>query len=600
MTLKRLESKPLKIILGIIIVAAIFAGGFYANKIFNRGINLKFWQKNEVSQLSKENAYKAIVEIKTISKDDEYNMAEDSNGSGIVISSSGLVLTNYHVVSSEDGFHNLKETGYTICFSQDTSLAPVCNYEAKLISRDKDLDLAILQIVPIEGLSQPKVFDYLSINTVDQTAIGDAITVLGYPGIGDDTITITGGIVSGKNDKYDEKWIKTDAVVSFGNSGGAIIDSLGRVIGLTSASHADTLGSLGYAINVISINKWLENNKNKPAEELSFKSDLEKFIKKQNDLLVGDVFTNNQPNFTLTKPSDWEFEYTSERAVYIDKKSDDEGGSFLITYNKRPTAVGLDNVTPFFKENILNNYFYFPTIINEDTTTIAQQPAKKIIYYDNKNNKSNVYIMPFENYFIKVYYYYGKEDKDKKNIDSILSSLKFKKSDKPYTEVKEYDNKEFGFKLILDSDWALMTANDVTNPVNLVNKENKNVIFSINVEKTDEANKSFTNEQYLDDIKKLYDESNKSAASSNFYIDLTETNPDISIGNVFVHAMKTKTAMFGSDKKKIESESVEYKKKIGDKYVSINFYLFSDDITTYNQAQADLDKLMTALTVSDK
>lgn len=600
MSLKDLRGKPLNIIIGVIIIVFVFVGGIFTEKILSSGINLKFWQKNETSQLSTDNAYKAIVEIKTIKQGEQYNLLEESSGSGVVISPDGLVLTNYHVVSSEDDFNNLNETGYAICFSQDTNMAPVCNYKARLISRDKDLDLAVLQIEPIEGLSKSKAFDYLSINSSDQTAIGDKIMAIGYPGIGDDTITITGGIVSGKNDKYDKKWIKTDAVVSFGNSGGAIIDTLGRVIGLTSAAHADTLGSLGYAINVVSINEWLENNKNKPAAELSFNTDLENFIKKQISLLVGDTFTNEQPNFTLTKPSDWEFDYTSESSLYIDKKSDDEGGSIVITYDKRPATVSLDDIDSFFKEDAINTDFTVYSIISEETVNIAQQQAKKIVYYDTDKERANVYIVPFENYFIRIYYNYGKDDKDKKNIDNILNSIKLQKNKNTYSEMRDYENKELGFKMKLNSDWALLVENKVANPVSFINKKIKNVIFSVNVEKTDESNKEFTNEQYLSDVKKLFNEFNKSATTNGLYFDQTESSPDVSIGKIFVQAMKTKTTMLSGDKKKVEVMSVDYQKKIGDKYLDINFNLMGDDAVSYSQAQIELDKLMNELMVSDK
>lgn len=600
MSLNGLKGKPLKIIIGVIIIILVFVSGFYTDRLFNKGLNLKFWEKNETSQLTKDNAYKAIVKIKTIKLGDQYNLTEESSGSGVVISSSGLVLTNYHVVSSEDSFNNLNETGYTICFSQDTDKAPICNYKAKLISRDKDLDLAVLQIEPIEGLSKSKVFDYLTINSGDQTTIGDKIVAIGYPSIGDDTITITGGIVSGKNDKYDEKWIKTDAVISFGNSGGAIIDTLGRVIGLTSAAHADTLGSLGYAINVVSINEWLKNNKNKPAEKLSFDNNLETFIKKQNSLLVGDTFTNDQPNFTLTKPSDWEFNYASESWLYIDKKSDDEGGSIVISYDKRPAAVSLDDIDSFFKEDAVNTDFTVYSIISEEAANVAQQPAKKIVYYNKDNNRTNVYIVPFENYFIRVYYNYGKDDKDKKNIDNIVNSIKLQKNKNTYFEVRNYENKELGFKMNLSNDWALLVENKVANPVSFINKKIKNVIFSVNIEKTDESNKGFTNEQYLSDVKKLFSEYNKSAATNGLYFDLTESNPDVSIGKIFVKAMKTKTTFFSGDKKKVEMMGVDYQKKIGDKYLDIGFNLMGDDAVSYSQAQIELDKLMNELMLSDK
>src|SRR3989339_569807 len=463
--------------------------GFYAGRNLKTEISFNFWKSNQTSRLSKDNAYKAVVKIKTIAQNNQYEMAEYSTGSGIVISSSGLILTNYHVVTEEDAFNNPKETGYAICISEDIGKAPNCDYLAKLVDRNKDLDLAILQIEPIPGLKQTKVFDYLDLNTADNAKIGDEVTALGYPGIGEETITITQGIVSGKNDKYDKKWIKTDAVVSYGNSGGATIDALGKVVGITSAAYADTLGSLGYVINVISINQWLGENKVKSAQKITFQNQLIDFIKKQKEIITSDTYVNNSPKFTITKPSDWEFELLSETDISMDKKSDDEGGIFTAYSYKQPATVGLDDIIPFLKDDSMNgSNAFLPNITEEEIVKIGGQPTKKISFY-SPDGKTNVYIIPFENNFEVIYYDYGKDDKNKKEIDQIVNSIKFENSNEKYAEAREYENVDPKFALKLGSDWAILDQNRKTAPVKIVNKKIKQAFYYVQVEKVDESNK---------------------------------------------------------------------------------------------------------------
>ncbi len=577
-----------KIILFILVFLIIFTGGFYAGRNYNGEISFNFWKNNH----AKDNAYKAIVKIKTIAQNRQNDVAEASTGSGIVISPDGLILTNYHVVTVEDDFNDSRETGYTICLSEDTSKAPNCDYLAKLVERNKDLDLAILQIKTIPGLGQAKVFDYLDLNTADNTKIGDEITALGYPGIGEETITITQGIVSGKNEKYEKKWIKTDAVVSYGNSGGAAIDALGKVVGITSSAYADTLGSLGYVINVKSINQWLLDNKVKPAQDISFQDQLINLIKEQKELLTSDIYINNRPKFTLIRPSDWEFDHFTESVVYLDKKSDDEGG-FLTVYSlKQPISVGLDDIVPFLKDDSMDGGdMFFPNIKEEKIIKVGGQQAKKISFY-NQDGEVNAYIVPFENYFVLIYYDYGKDDKNKKEVDQVINSIKFENSNEKFTEVREYKNVDPNFELKLGSDWAVLGQNRKSVPMKVAYKKIKQAFYYARVEKADESNKDFTNQEYLDNLKKTVEEINKGGSDTDFNLEVTEYNPNVVMNKTVTGAMRYRSIQRSATTKKVQAQSVFYVKKVGDKYINIGFDLYSDNSVLYNQAQAELSKML--------
>lgn len=146
-------------------------------------------------------------------------------GSGVIISSDGYVLTNNHVVVDESG-----ETADTIM----VQLADESEYDAKVIGRDPRTDIALLKI-------ETDNLPFVAMADSENIAVGDIVFAIGNPlGVGQ---TTTMGIVSatGRNKlrllgagSY-EDFIQTDAAINRGNSGGALVDAEGRLIGINSA-----------------------------------------------------------------------------------------------------------------------------------------------------------------------------------------------------------------------------------------------------------------------------------------------------------------------------------------------------------------------------
>ncbi|MFC7535601.1 S1C family serine protease [Actinoplanes sp. GCM10030250] len=154
-----------------------------------------------------------------------------SLGSGVVLSAAGLILTNNHVIA-EDGTVSVRlSTGET---------AP-----AKVVATDAGHDLALVQASGLSGLT-PATFA-----TDDSVAIGDTVLAFGAP-LGLEG-TVTSGIVSALDrslDTGDEKLtglLQTDAAINQGNSGGALVDMSGRVVGVNVAiaTAGDSTGSVG-------------------------------------------------------------------------------------------------------------------------------------------------------------------------------------------------------------------------------------------------------------------------------------------------------------------------------------------------------------------
>jgi serine protease Do len=163
-----------------------------------------------------------------------YIPPSQGSGSGVIISKDGYIVTNNHVVENAEV---LKVT---------TSEKQV--FTAKVIGKDPSSDLAVLKI---EGAN----FPYLSYGNSDNVRLGEWVLAVGYPL--NLEATVTAGIISAKsrsigvnNRKSDspiESFLQTDAAVNPGNSGGALVNSNGDLIGINSAIASPTGSYAGYS-----------------------------------------------------------------------------------------------------------------------------------------------------------------------------------------------------------------------------------------------------------------------------------------------------------------------------------------------------------------
>ncbi len=153
-------------------------------------------------------------------------------GSGTFIASDGLILTNGHVVDTRSNEYEQLAVATTDRTDEPAELA----YLAEIVAVDYALDLAVIQIVSdLDGGRVSDKFPYVAIGDSDEIEIGEEVRILGYPGIGGDTITFTKGSVSGftaERSVGGRAWIKTDATIAGGNSGGLAVNAAGELIGV--------------------------------------------------------------------------------------------------------------------------------------------------------------------------------------------------------------------------------------------------------------------------------------------------------------------------------------------------------------------------------
>ena len=179
-------------------------------------------------------------------------------GSGTILDTNGLILTNAHVakptapglgVFEADPTPAVDPEDLVIAVIESEDRPAVPKYRATVIAADGYLDAAVIKIdrdlngqsLSAGGLSLPTV----PIGDSGALHVGDPLTIVGFPGIGGDTISLSSGRASGflSDDRIGERaWIKTDAIVSGGNSGGLAANEAGELIGVPTRAPADTGG----------------------------------------------------------------------------------------------------------------------------------------------------------------------------------------------------------------------------------------------------------------------------------------------------------------------------------------------------------------------
>ena len=179
-----------------------------------------------------------------------YTTQSAASGSGFIYSSDGYILTNFHVIESAS---SIKVTLY-----DGTS------YDAKLVGYDESNDIAVLKI-DAENLTPVTIGDSDNLN------VGDSVIAIGNP-LGELTFSLTSGAVSAldrevtMSNNVTMNLIQTDCAINSGNSGGALFNLYGEVIGITNAKYSSSgssgeasIDNIGFAIPINSVRSIVES-----------------------------------------------------------------------------------------------------------------------------------------------------------------------------------------------------------------------------------------------------------------------------------------------------------------------------------------------------
>ena len=227
----------------------------------------------------------------------------EAEGSGIIISEDGYILTNNHIVntSSSSSYYEVgKATKVSVYLYNDKT-----EYEAKIIGTDEQTDLAVIKIDKT-GLTAAEL------GNSDEVQVGEFSMAIGNP-LGLQS-SVTAGMISAVNREVPDsdgkiyKLIQTDAAINSGNSGGALVNSKGQVIGVNTLKLSGTgIEGMGFAIPINSTkdiySQLIQYNKVKRPYIGIRGIDLTEELAKANNLVIG-VYVQSVEDFSAAQKAD--------------------------------------------------------------------------------------------------------------------------------------------------------------------------------------------------------------------------------------------------------------------------------------------------------
>lgn len=269
MSTDRKHSKLGRSIISLCCAAACVVGGFAM------GSNMKTSAQAESAPAAETSSYVSPVQnvaancidsvVGVITSVEQWNPSSGSlegteagEGSGVIISADGYIVTNNHVIANG--------TSYQVRLSDGTVV------DATLKGADSSTDLAVLKIDPVDNMKVAEI------GTSADLAIGETVVAIGNPGGTVLANTVTAGVVSAldrdvsaNNFTRDVKTIQHDAAINPGNSGGALFDADGKLVGINTLKYTGSVYSstsyegLGFAIPIDTVmpivNQLIENGK---------------------------------------------------------------------------------------------------------------------------------------------------------------------------------------------------------------------------------------------------------------------------------------------------------------------------------------------------
>ena len=389
------------------------------------------------------------------------------SGSGTVIDPSGIILTNNHVIYDESEEKPLD--AFEVCITFEVQKEPVCAYMADLIANDKDMDLAILKLRKKDVFGNPvPSLPFISHRNNSEPKEGDDVKVLGYPGSGGDTITITQGQISGFDEYNGFTYFKTDTDFDHGSSGGTVLDDRGNLIGVPTyiRTYAE---NVGYFLDLREAKDWISMNMNDGVQANERGDEL--LTKHLARLKTADdtkkLSYQNYPNLSVKLPEDWHFMRIEDSGFYAEQKN-------------KVTGVGLQAQVHYYPFEIDDRYM---NRLNEELSkikkqrpdykkevvTLAGEEAWKITY-SHFNQRQVIYYIPYGYALVSLSTLIDldEEGDQVKAFDSVLDSLEFggkEESDPNLSKILELQNPHFS--ITMNKGWRIQKNAD-NQPIDLL------------------------------------------------------------------------------------------------------------------------------------
>ncbi len=427
------------------------------------------------------------------------------SGSGTVISKNGLIVTNNHVIFDDNEQRPLD--AFEVCITFDVKEEPVCKYTARLMANDEDLDVAILKINPSDvfGKAVPDL-KYMDLETSAAPKEGDTVQVVGYPGSGGETVTISKGQISGFDTYNGYKYFKTDTDFDFGSSGGTALDDQGNYIGIPTyiRSYAE---NVGYFLDLRQAVSWINSHindsviMNKKAED-RLQMELER-LKGAND--SGKFEYSDYPKLSVTVPTGWKFYSIDDDGLYAEQE-------------KIANPVGLSAFSYYYQYEIGKAYMdkldeqlaklknQYPDFKKEPFVFNGYDGFK--LTYTYYNNRYNSIYIPYGYALVNIVYSIDldEEEDQTKAVQAVLDSIKLGseiKKEPALTQTISFDDP--GFSITMPDGWRI-EKNMSNSPSDLladaVQKDNYDGYLNINYKMISKDEQKLSSKDRVDETVK--------------------------------------------------------------------------------------------------
>lgn len=358
--------------------------------------------------------YTATVEILTYEQDEEETswFSEYASGSGTLIRNDGIILTNSHVIMNDEGD---VVDGIEICFTVSADEKPACTATASPIAWDETMDIALLKIDDVEG----QFLDTLDYKDAPEVELEDELTIYGYPYTGGETITSSQGQVSGFEEYDGYTYVKTDAYLTFGNSGGTVVNENDEFVGVPTY----LMGDLGYFLPLGEAESWIDQAINQAPtidEEVQFlfQSHLEKMQEmEETSIYHHEIYPEFEWNIGL---ENWKFsEIKSEKITLIN-----EPGLIIASFEKEDYPFEINTL---YEEKILKdheeNFGLWSDDYSMEEVDFQGKKAYHIQFTEWEESENHMLLIPYGYTLIKINYYFFDLEKTEKNQETIQKLL---------------------------------------------------------------------------------------------------------------------------------------------------------------------------------
>lgn len=262
-----------------------------------------------------------------------------SFGSGSVISRGGEVLTNYHVVFDAD--EQRPYEAFEVALTFDLHRQPVRRFTARLAAYDRSLDVALLRLNRVDAMGREvPPLRHVDWNARIAPRQGQDIQVLGYPASGGETLTISRGQISGFERLNEHPCFKTDTDIDHGSSGGTVLDSRGRFIGIPALlrSFAE---NVGYVLDIRAARPWIaahlqDETAVDAVAEARLTSELAAFVRANDERVYR---TDRYPRLEMRLPEGWRFEEIGDDSIVVGQEAVVDPAGIGIHIDRRPFPV---------------------------------------------------------------------------------------------------------------------------------------------------------------------------------------------------------------------------------------------------------------------